>query len=172
MKIIIQNIPREGLSLDLDVPVKKIVTKDLEHTLAGNVHFKGHVSLAGRGVLVAGDFKGAWKMECARCLEPFEMPVADDFRIFLTRKFNELTDKVVDLSKEDLDESELVGEEIDLGAVLREQMILQIPIKPVCSEQCMGLCPECGQNLNLGSCSCLKSSIDPRLVKLKQLFQK
>jgi uncharacterized protein len=61
---------------------------------------------------------------------------------------------------------------IDLGQLVREQILLLLPMKPLCKESCAGLCPVCGTNLNTGSCACSPEWDDPRLAPLKALARK
>ena len=63
-------------------------------------------------------------------------------------------------------------EQIDLGQLVLEQFYLAVPMKPLCRESCRGLCPECGTNLNTGTCSCMREWVDPRLEGLRALLDK
>src|SRR5262249_6927774 len=60
---------------------------------------------------------------------------------------------------------------IDLGELIREQLYLSMPMKPLCSEECLGLCPQCRTNLNRASCDCARAWEDPRFAPLKALRQ-
>jgi len=73
-----------------------------------------------------------------------------------------------EVRSEDLDVFPYDGEKIDLEPLLREQFVLAIPFAPLCSEECKGLCPQCGIDRNSGTCNCEKP-IDPRLAALKGL---
>ena len=64
------------------------------------------------------------------------------------------------------------GETVDCDPLIYEQIVLQIPMKALCREDCRGLCPRCGANLNLSSCSCPDRDVDERLAVLKKLKQK
>ena len=66
------------------------------------------------------------------------------------------------------------GDRLDLGEVVREQVLLALPLKPLCREDCRGLCPRCGQNRNLGPCGCPppEEPGDPRLEPLRKLVDK
>jgi uncharacterized protein len=61
------------------------------------------------------------------------------------------------------------NQEIDLSEAVRQYMLLALPMKPLCREECAGLCPSCGHNLNLGPCGCPPSDIDPRFAPLTRL---
>src|SRR5205823_14521077 len=88
-------------------------------------------------------------------MPPEEMP-ADD------------ADEGVELGEDDLDTFAFDGESVNLEPFLREQLVLAVPFAPLCREDCKGLCPQCGVDLNSGTCACEKP-IDPRLAALKGL---
>ena len=69
----------------------------------------------------------------------------------------------------DLDVGFYHGQQLDVAALISEQVVLEVPMKPVCKEQCGGLCDQCGMDLNEGSCDCQRRSVDPRLVALEEL---
>jgi uncharacterized protein len=102
---------------------------------------------------------------CNRCLDEFstfvEVPFAENYQ-----------ESDMEISGS---EDELVyyqGDEIDIMDLLRESLILAELLKPLCSEKCRGLCPQCGANLNVKQCSCESQIIDPRLAVLQQLLPK
>ncbi len=164
MIIIVAQIPEDGLDLDITLPVDDIDLSNVNGSLETDVEYKGSVHRFSTGCIVSGTVRSAWKLPCARCLETFSFPVSEEFRIFLTRELTEDEDEEIDM-----DVSELLSDEINLIHILREQLILQIPMKPICSQSCRGLCSSCGNNLNSEDCNCDTTSIDPRLKKLKEL---
>jgi uncharacterized protein len=172
MRIEISRIPPEGIELDRSIPLTEIEISDLPEELAGSLHFRGRIDLTSNGVIIGGKVDGQWRLHCSRCLESVDFPVSDSFRIFLNRSAPEVYDKSLDLELENLDESEIAGDDLDLGFIIREQMLLHLPMKSLCREDCRGLCPVCGQNLNIAECSCQMTPIDPRMLKLKHLFEK
>ncbi len=76
-----------------------------------------------------------------------------------------------EVEEEDLDTSYYRDDQIDLNELLREQFYLALPMKPLCREDCRGLCPQCGTNLNTGTCTCATEWEDPRLAALKGLVR-
>ncbi|MBN1297720.1 DUF177 domain-containing protein, partial [bacterium] len=66
----------------------------------------------------------------------------------------------------------IIDDRIDICRVIAEQIVLQIPMKTLCSDDCKGLCSRCGADLNAGTCGCDRDSVDPRLAKLKDLLEK
>jgi uncharacterized protein len=77
-----------------------------------------------------------------------------------------------ELHGDEMDMGFYQGEDLDLEELLREQVMLNAQMKPLCSETCKGLCPKCGRDLNTGSCSCVQKETDPRLEVLKKLLDK
>ncbi|HIQ59529.1 MAG TPA: DUF177 domain-containing protein [Candidatus Merdivicinus intestinavium] len=107
--------------------------------------------------------KFSLNLVCDRCLEPFEREEAMTFSHTLVQQL-----------ESDADEEEYVlcpGGELDLDELVRTDVLLALPTKVLCSEDCKGLCEQCGQNLNFGSCKCEKKQIDPRLSVLSQLLE-
>src|ERR671919_630513 len=80
-----------------------------------------------------------------------------------------MADEESEVREEDLETSFYRNEQIDLNELLREQFYLALPMKPLCRDECKGLCPQCGTNLNTGTCDCGPGWEDPRLAALKQL---
>ena len=106
--------------------------------------------------------KAVFKLEtsCDRCAKPITLP--QETEIFHTL--------VTHLNDETNDELMLVNElRYDLDPLITEDIFLDLPAKFLCDEDCKGICPKCGKDLNTGSCSC-KKEIDPRLAALQQLL--
>jgi len=113
--------------------------------------------------VVTGWIKGSVTMPCDRCTEPASFDFEQQFETF------------EELAPNDEDEREpLLREnkgklELDAGTILWEQFVLVLPAKPLCSEECKGLCPHCGADLNKESCDCKAEEGDPRLAALRNL---
>ena len=109
--------------------------------------------------------------DCAACLRTFELDVPVAFSLTLKPRPQPgagLPDEM-ELSKEDLEECFYEGDVIDLDEILREQIVLALPMYPRCKEDCRGLCPVCGVDLNQETCDCQREDVDPRLAILKTL---
>jgi len=116
----------------------------------GSVRLEKH----GRDILVRGRVQGRLHLACSRCLEDFDAPVEGDFDLLLVPGPQPVRGEIEELSAPDLDVDYYSGEVLDLEAILREQIILLVPLKPLCTEDCQGICPRCGAVLNLEACSC------------------
>ncbi|HLL22556.1 MAG TPA: DUF177 domain-containing protein [Kofleriaceae bacterium] len=122
-----------------------------------------------------GTFEGDLTVACSRCIEPMKIVLDEQLRVTYMPQHEmpeeapaDDDDEGAEVSSEDLDVFPYDGETIDLEPLLREQFVLSIPFAPLCSEDCKGLCSQCGTNLNTGTCSC-EAPIDPRLAALKGL---
>ena len=118
-------------------------------------------------VFIEGSVTAQAEAPCCRCLETAQFPLATSFRYTFAPAPSEPQDEV-ELNTEDLELAYYEEDLIDLDRVLYEQIMLQIPIKPLCRETCQGLCPRCGINLNLANCACEAETFDERLSALKQ----
>ncbi|MBU1003611.1 MAG: DUF177 domain-containing protein [Proteobacteria bacterium] len=113
--------------------------------------------------LVTGRIAGTVSIPCDRCTEPASFSFEQQFETF-----EELVPDTQDDREPLLREHE--GKlELDAGTILWEQFVLALPVKPLCSEDCKGLCPHCGVALNMHSCDCGSKEGDPRLAILRGL---
>ena len=111
------------------------------------------------------------ELACSRCLEPFRLPVAAPFDLRYLPASEVSTEPEREVDDADLETSYYENDAIDLNELLREQFYLVLPMKPLCRDDCRGLCPQCGTNLNTGSCDCAPVWEDPRLAPLKNLLK-
>ncbi len=108
------------------------------------------------------------RMSCSRCLEPIDRDLDLTFELVF-RKVSENTTKDLNLTEDELKVIEYEGVQIDMTERIRESIILEVPIKLLCSDNCKGLCPICGENLNFGDCGCKREAVDPRWKALEDL---
>ena len=109
------------------------------------------------------------ELPCSRCLEPYRMPVDAPFDLRYFPAAEASKEAEAEVGDEDLEISYYRDDQVDLNELIREQFYLALPMKPLCSESCRGLCPQCGTNLNTGACDCAPAWEDPRLAPLKNL---
>ena len=173
LQISIKAIPETGKDLSLDLGKEwfdrwRAADPGLEFSQAA---IRGAVNLSkhGHDILVRGHLEGELSLACGRCLEPFAAPVEADFDLILIPGPVSEASAEVELSEDELDLDFYVGETVDLEAIIREQIILMLPLKPLCREDCRGLCPICGSNLNRESCSCQVNQNDSPFAKLAKL---
>ncbi len=137
--------------------------------LAGPAAVKGKIRLSGNEVFVNGHFDARAQVECDRCLQPVELPVSGDFALeYISGSEYESSD-VAELTEAELSVSVFDGEAIDVDEIVKEQILLAVPTRMLCREDCKGICPECGIDKNTGDCQCVTDDIDPRWAALKNL---
>jgi uncharacterized protein len=123
---------------------------------------------AGMELFFQGKLSAPMVASCARCAEEFNAPSARPFRFVLApRAAGDKADGR--LRTDDLEFSLYDGDQVDLAPLVAEQLILALPSRALCREDCQGLCPQCGINLNLHRCDCEQSARDPRLAVLRTL---
>ncbi len=140
--------------------------------LAGPLMLEADLQRAGSRILLKGHLQGDVRIRCDRCLDTFERHVDTRFQTFFPLPKEGHTDEEVELEEEDLDVAFTQGEELDVLELIREQVLLEQPMKRLCSEACKGLCPRCGKNLNEEPCGCPARSGHPAFQKLEALKSK
>ena len=124
------------------------------------------MNLGDRKLEVEGKAKLTLKVPCDRCLDPVEVPL--EFDIIRTLDLNESEEERV----EDLDEQPyLSGYNLDVDQLVCDELILNLPMKVLCSEDCKGICNRCGTNLNHETCDCDTRSLDPRMAVIQDIFK-
>ena len=118
---------------------------------------------------LVGTTKTTLEVPCSRCLEPMLLPVDATFDLRYQPHSTNIGEGELEVEEDDLTTAFYQNEEIDLEQLMREQFYLALPMKPLCSATCKGLCPECGTNLNRGTCDCKGEVLDPRLAPLAKL---
>ena len=123
----------------------------------------------GTKYLLDGRLVGRLRIGCDRCLEPFLYDLDGDFRLFLAPGPVDTAQSEAELLKDDLSADFITGGQIDLDEIVREQIYLSLPMKFLCQEDCSGLCPGCGTNLNKTRCECQQEKGHPGFSKLKEM---
>ncbi len=120
-------------------------------------------------IRVAGHLKTKMEIACDRCLEPAIFPIDTDFDLlYRPASYMPQGDEVV-VGDDEAEVGFYQGAGLELGDVLREQILLMLPMQRVCREDCKGICPICGQNRNLKECGCHQELVDDRWSGLKDL---
>lgn len=163
MRVDVAQLLRDPVGTQVDIEVDLGVCC-LEDDLCVQA-IRGQIQLMrmDEGIWGSGVLAVALASTCVRCLSP----TLETIQIELDERFQLLP---TDASRDDEVFPIDADHHIDLGPVLRELIIVATPMHVVCREDCLGLCPECGQNLNMGPCDCQPDDIDPRLAALKALL--
>jgi len=122
-------------------------------------------------VIVEGSVATVVRLQCCRCLQEFEQPLDATFSITYARQLPAMEEggdgAEVELQADDLGMLAFEGDEIDLTETVQEQVVMAMPFKPLCREDCQGLCSQCGADLNDGDCGCRDQAMDGKFAALK-----
>lgn len=121
---------------------------------------------------LVGRVRTTLELTCGRCLESFRMPVDESFDVLYMPHLVEAGEGERQVEDDDVATAFYRDQVIDLGQLMQEQFYLVVPMKPLCREDCRGLCALCGTNLNASPCTCAVSWEDPRLAALRNLLKK
>jgi uncharacterized protein len=149
LQINVENLPRDGSKVDVYIKEENISVEEI----TGDVHVNAMVHRSGNSYDVKGFEEYDLRLTCSRCLKEIKQHKKRNFLLKFKKKADYATD--VGLPREnELTEVEYIVENncIDLGSFLRDEIIISVPMKPLCSEECKGLCPICGVNLNKTTC--------------------
>ncbi len=175
MRLFIEQIGEEGLDLAFesdpgDFPVLKEVRSRGEAEFDHPIRFEVRVVQAGELVDVRGGFEVRVRLRCSRCLAEFDADLADRFA--LTYSPRSLMPEQLrpgeetEVAAQEIGLIPFDGNEIDLREGLQEQVVMALPFKALCREDCKGICPHCGADLNRNPCRCSTGAVDPRLAPL------
>jgi uncharacterized protein len=158
LRVPIASIPPEGLEVEVDLGENyfsrwREEDPGLEFSNA-QIHGAVRLEKHGRDILVRGHLQGHLQLTCSRCVENYDAPVDADFDLLLVPGPGPAGGEAEELSAPDLDLDYYSGETLGLETVIREQIILMLPLKPLCAEDCKGICPRCGAVLNREQCTC------------------
>ena len=120
-------------------------------------------------IRVEGQLDTKIELQCARCLEPVVQDVAHKFDLLYRPQGADSGREEISVTTAEAEVSYYQGEGLQLEDVLQEQVLLALPLKVICRDDCKGLCPHCGQNLNVKQCACAEPVEDPRWSALKDI---
>jgi DUF177 domain-containing protein len=169
MLIEVSQIPPEGLDIALSEETLDLGEPADTWDGPASVQAELHVGRSGRGVLISGSFSSDIPLVCSRCLEPFHFQIGDRFDLYCEVGAEGLRGEEHELANDELDVTYLEEGRINTDHLLRENILLSLPVQPLCHEDCRGLCSRCGANLNQGACTCTETRMDPRLEALRKL---
>lgn len=143
--------------------VPELASDDGNIHLSSNLNFDLHLTKILKEVTVRGKVWFSIETRCARCLKEVDLVLTPEVILTL------FPEHIPHEEDEDIGFETYTGDEIDLGSYLRETVAMSLPVKVLCQENCKGLCPHCGADLNLGACSCKDDWVDPRFAALRNL---
>lgn len=169
MIIDLASIGTSRKAVELDLGPTGIDLDGESVSLTGLLSFKGETERVNGRAHVRGSIDADVAVDCTRCLEPVAQHLAIEFDDVFVEAAAEPVDPESHVEDDELDESLVEDGRIDIADVVREQILLAVPLQIFCSDDCKGLCPQCGGNLNLIDCKCADEDIDPRWAALKNL---
>ena len=168
MVIRVSEIPDDGLQIE-EVEALPHPFPDASWTLE-QVFL--HIKRNGEEVLVRGHLAARVPQVCGRCLQAFTFRVAPEVGTRFAPSPRGRRDEGRELTADDLELDFYAGDLLDLDRLIQTEVMLGLPMKPLCREECRGLCPVCGGNRNSNSCACGVQLSDPRLAALKTLGER
>jgi uncharacterized protein len=138
---------------------------------AASLDWNATAQRAGGEIRINGSLKTTIEMMCSRCLEPARQDINKSFDLFFRQRdelmFDE--DQEIELTEKETQTAFFTGTQLAIGEILREQVLLALPMKALCAVDCKGLCPTCGTNLNSGACNCRAEQFSPHMDMLLEL---
>jgi len=138
-------------------------------SLCGPTAVSGKIRKVGAELIVSGRLETCAQVDCDRCLQPIQLPISSDFSLEYISDSDYEMSHTPELTEDLMGVSVFDGESIDIDEVVKEQLLLSIPSRVLCREECMGFCEKCGADKNAGDCGCVEKEIDPRWAALKEL---
>ncbi len=145
----------------------------------GEAKFREPVRVRGRAqkitdlIEVEGEIATAVDLECGRCLNPFRQPLVIPFAITFSRELPTVSaednEGEVELTPEEMGLIPFSGDEFSLVEAVQEQLLMAVPLRPLCRRECQGLCPQCGVDWNQATCDCEPPHFNGRFAALKGL---
>ncbi len=164
MRIIVSEIPPEGFDIESEEPVESEWAVDSAKLSLRVEKVDTEVTL--RGVIAA-----RLKLLCSRCLSDFTRDISIPVDLSYHPVDEILVEEKHELAPAELNTGFYRNDEVDLQEISTEQVLLNVPMKPLCSETCKGICPMCGANRNEGACGCDLERTDRKLGKLEEYLK-
>jgi uncharacterized protein len=163
MKILISEIPDEGLDIENDENLDSDIIRS-------PIRISLRVEKVGTEVMIRGNLTAEAELQCSRCLNNFHNVLTIPVNV-VYHPVDELREEEHhEVAADELDMDFYTGDELDIQTLINEQIVLALPMKPLCSDTCKGICPQCGKDLNVENCDCSRHAIDQRLEVLKKFI--
>ncbi|HEY3417229.1 MAG TPA: DUF177 domain-containing protein [Armatimonadota bacterium] len=166
----IARVPGSYAEHEIDVTLKDVEGM----TLTAPVRGKMIASSTGRVLLLEGSVDTEVELVCYRCGVLYQQPVHAEFQEDFVINPAQLPGQGPRIEEEEEPESRLFVEgtlDLRLDELLRQTILVALPLKPLCADDCQGLCPHCGQRLSEGPCTCSPETANPQLAELQQLWE-
>ena len=161
----ILSVTNKELDIPASIEMNRFVSKTDDYEIISKSPFTVHLTTTGKKKLsISFETVVSLNIPCSRCLAD----VRNDIHIEVN--------KIIDMNESDheeidLDEQSFIeGKELNLEMLIYKEILVNLPMKVLCSENCKGICNRCGANLNLQSCDCDTTELDPRMSKIRDIF--
>ncbi len=176
MFIEVLELERRQVLFDSRFAPGAIVLADSDWRQSGELHVAGAAELLDRSgsrtIRVRGRIEGEAGGICARCLEPVSKALRENFDLFYYPMAMIACSEEIRIERDDMDLGFYEGRGIELGDVIREQLLLWLPMQALCDENCPGICPRCGASSDSADCRCEEKFVDPRWDVLRKFRSK
>lgn len=169
MKVDLLSVTDEPSAFDLKIGPNEMDLETEGVRVVGEIETIGEVSTNTAKTSAQGSIRATLEIDCTRCLVPVKRELDLVFNVDFVAKEMLPETKETHLEESDLDTDVLEGNQLDLVDLVREQILLNLPETVLCREECKGICPTCGKDLNEGECGCGDEETDPRWSALKDL---
>ncbi|MEE9182653.1 MAG: DUF177 domain-containing protein [candidate division NC10 bacterium] len=170
MFVDIAQIPAEGLDIQFRQVEDILDPSGEKFQFLGPVEAMLHFYRTPSGVWVRGQISSNLQLHCSRCFELIAFQICEGFEVEYRGPLGRSVEEQHELGRDELDVNFLDEARINVGGLVRENLLLAVPVQPLCHEGCRGLCPHCGVNLNGKTCPCSSRGVDPRWRKLDSLL--
>ncbi len=168
MKLSLSQMPTSGRDLDFSEDATLLNDAGEGVKARDGIRVQARAERQSGGLSVQGAVVTCVVLTCRRCLVDFDFPVDARFDVVYAPIIDETEE--VELAGRDVVVGHLDGDTVDLTELVHEQVLLALPLAPVCGEGCKGLCRTCGADLNRAACGCAPEPADPRFAALKKIL--
>lgn len=169
MQIEVDSLDEAGAPFAHSYADAELDLEDERARIAGETQISGRAARKSEQIRVHGALQTNVEVLCDRCLTPIETHVAIEFDVTYVPLAIDASKEASELQDEEMSFSVYEGEAIDVDELVREQVLLALPTRLLCREDCKGLCPTCGADLNRQTCACKQREVDPRWAALAAL---
>lgn len=169
MRIEVDKLEEQGGEFSRIYGIDELPLGETDVKLRAPVVVRGRARRKANEINLTGRIETEVETICSRCLKSVKLPVRAGFSERFVSEVSWRNEEQHELKSEDLDLAVLGGEAIDVDELVREEILLALPVQVLCHEDCKGLCAVCGCDRNLVTCTCEPGQIDSRWEKLKEL---
>jgi uncharacterized protein len=170
MRIELDKLEQTGSKFAHRYEPEEIVLDEEHARLTKPPEVSGSARRVGNEVRLRGKISASAEVDCDRCLKSVGVPIETEFDVRYVTAQDYESGNAAALQEEDLGLSVFDGETIDIDELVREQVLLALPARALCKEECKGLCPVCGTDRNTDPCTCESREVDPRWAGLKAVI--